>query len=405
MADSRQMLADRIIFGECHKQHSLPNLLTANASEMIAAQDGKRQTAPTAPVVQINDLAKNHGNNVSVTIIHDLTKAPSMGIKDRDGYEEDISEATFEMKIDQYHKSVKVPLMIEAQKVGFNRKKLGRPLLTKYHGQLTDEISLVHFCGARGGYTGTDRILPLASDPRFADIMVNPVKAPTHDRMFYCGSAESIDGTDGAAITAADIFSAADVRKFAENIELMSHPPQPVSMGGTDKSIGTDPMYLGFITPKMWTDYEANSTDFQQMVANASKRTAGFSHPLFKGDCFMKNNILFKKYNKPIGWTAGMSIQVAADQDDAAEHAETVPAGVTVERGFILGGQALAMAYGSVLPGGKGNFLMDGEMYNQNAWWRQWMDWLNGLAKIQFKDSAGRVNDYGCICFDAAVTG
>ena len=61
------------------------------------------------------------------------------------------------------------------------------------------------------------------------------------------------------------------------------------------------------------------------------------------------------------------------------------------------------MAYGSVLPGGKGNFKMDGELFNQKAWWRQWMDWICGLAKIQFKDNAGRLNDYGVCCFDAAI--
>lgn len=81
-----------------------------------------------------------------------------------------------------------------------------------------------------------------------------------------------------------------------------------------------------------------------------------------------------------------------------------MPAGFNVERGIILGGQALAMAYGSVLPGGMGNFKVDGELFNQKAWWRQWMDWISGLAKIQFTDNAGRLNDYGVVCFDAAVS-
>jgi len=405
MADSRQVLADRIVFGECHKQHSLPNLLTADAPSMISAQDGKKQTPPTAPVVQINDLSKTHGNQVGVTIIHDLVQKPSMGITKRDGYEEDISEATFKMRIDQYHHAVKVPLMMEAQKVGYNRKKLGRPLLAKYHGNVNDEIALTMLAGARGTASGSDRILPLASDPDFAEIMVNDVTAPTYDRKFYCGDAGSIDGSDGAAITNADIFTAADTRKFKEKIELMSHPPQPVSLGGSDKSPGTDPMYVAFITPKMWTDYEASSTDFQHYVSNAIKRTSGFNHPLFKGEMFMKDNILFRRYLKPISWKEGESVKVCDSVDDATEVDQVVPAGVNVERGIILGGQALAMAYGNVLPGGMGNFKMDGEVYNQNAWWRQWMDWVLGLAKVRFKDNAGRMNDYGVCAFDAAVSG
>lgn len=395
MADSKQLLADRILFNECFKQNALPNLLTGDAPTMIDAYDGKKQTSPKAPVVMINDLAVNHGNQVSVTIVHDLVEKPSMGIEKRDGYEEDVSTGTFDMRIDQYHKSVKIELMMEQQKVGYNRKKLGRPLLVTYHGKVADELCIYHLCGARGTYAGVDRIIPTDADADYTKIIVNPLTAPTFDRKFYCGSATGI--SSGTAITTADTFSTTDVRTFKEAIELMPHPLQPVSMAGEEA------LYLGFITPKMWSSYEASSTDFQTQVANAKSRVSGWNHPLFQGDMFVKDGILFKKYNKPVGWQEGENIMVAADDDAATESAEAVPAGVTVERGFILGAQALAMAYGSVLPGGKGNFKMDGELYNQNALWRQWIDWVNGLAKIRFADSAGRVNDYGVIAFDAAV--
>lgn len=396
--DSRQKLADRIVFSECHKQHSLPNLLTIKPTTMISAYDGKKQTSAKAPVVQINDLAKNHGNQVSVTIIHDLTEKPSMGIDKRDGYEEDVSEGTFEMKINQYHKAVKVPLMMEQQKVGFNRKKLGRPLLTTYHGFLTDEIAMTHLAGARGTDNSVDRILPLTTDADYDEIMVNPVTAPTFDRKGYAGAATGI--TSGTAIQASDTFDTASVRKFKEQLELMPHPMEKVALGeGLNNG---DPLYVGFITPKMWSDYESAATDFQNQVANALKRTSSWDHPLFKGDMFMKDDILFKKYRKPIHWDAGDTIQVCADDDAATESGEVAP--VPVERGIILGAQALAMAYGSVLPGGMGNFLMDGEFFNQKAWWRQWMDWIMGLAKIRFKDNDGRINDYGVFAFDAAVS-
>lgn len=402
MADSRQVLADRIVFGECQKQDSLPNLLTADAPSMINARDGKKQTPASAPVVQINDLSKTHGNQVNATIIHDLTDAPQIGIEDRDGYEEDVTVSNFGMKIDQVHKAVKVPLMIEQQKVGYNKKKLGRPLLTTYHGKLNDEIAMTHLAGARGTYEASDRILPLAGT-QLNNIMVNPITAPTYDRKFYCGDATGI--SSGTAIVAGDTFGPADTRKFKQNIELMTHPIQPVRLGAGTTSAGTDPMFVSFITPKMWSTFESSATDFQKNIANALTRTKGFNHPLFQGEMFMKDNILFKKYLKPIGWQAGENVKVCANDDAATEADEAVPAGVTVERGIILGGQALAMAYGSVLPGGMGNFKMDGELFQQNAWWRQWMDWIQGLAKIRFEDSDGKMNDYGVCAFDASVTG
>ena len=402
MADSRQVLADRIIFGECQKQDSLPNLLTADAPTMINARDGKKQTPASAPVVQINDLTKTHGNQVNVSIIHDLSGAPQMGIDDRDGYEEDITVGNFEIKINQTHKSVKVPLMIEQQKVGYNKKKLGRPLLTTYKGKLDDELAFTHLAGARGTYESTDRILPLDGAALTA-IAVNPITAPTYNRKFYCGDATGI--SSGTAIVAGDTFGPADTRKFKQNIELMAHPIKPVRLASSTSSAGTDPMFVGFVTPKMWSTFESSSTDFQKNIANALTRTKGFNHPLFQGEMFMKDNILFKKYMQPIGWQVGEGVEVCADDDSATESTEVVPAGVTVERGIILGGQALAMAYGSVLPGGMGNFKMDGELYQQNAWWRQWMDWIQGVAKIRFPDSDGRVEDFGVCAFDASVTG
>jgi len=404
MGDSRQVLADRIIFNDLLRQNSLPNLLTSDAPTMITAQDGKKQTASTAPIVQINDLAKTHGNQVNVSIIHDLSEAPSMGIDEREGHEEDISSGNFEVKIDQYHKSTKVAVMMEQQKVGYNKKKLGRPLLATYHGKLTNEICIAQLAGARGTQTATDRILPLAG-AELNKIMVNPITAPTFDRMIYAGDAGSIDGTTGSAIVAGDTFGPADTRKIKQAIELSPHPIQPCSFAQTADTAGTDPMYVSFITPKMWTTFEANSTEFQKNIANALTRTKGFNHPLFQGEMFMKDNILFKKYGHSIGWEAGETIPVATDSDAATEVGQVVPAGVAVERGIVLGGQALAMAYGSVLPGGKGNFKMDGELYDMNARWRQWMDWIMGLAKIRFEDSAGKTQDYGVMAIDCSVTG
>ena len=402
MANSRQVLADRIVFGECQKQHSLPNLLTADAPTMINARDGKRQTPPTAPVVQINDLTKTHGNQVNVSVIHDLSEAPQVGLEDRDGYEEDITTSNFKMIIDQIHKSVKVDLGIEQQKVGYNKKKLGRPLLTKYHGKFNDECAVAHLAGARGTYMSSDRILPVAGTA-LNKMLVNPLTAPTYDRKFYCGDATGI--SSGTAITATDTFGPADTRKFKQKIELMPHPIQPVRLAAGTSDSGTDPMYIGFVTPKMWSTFEASSTDFQKNIANALTRTKGFNHPLFQGEMFMKDNILFKKYLQPIGWQPAEAISVTGDNDAATESNETVPSGVIVERGIILGGQALALAYGSVLPGGMGNFKMNGEIFQQDSQWRQWMDWIAGLAKIRFEDNEGRMNDYGVCAFDGSVTG
>jgi hypothetical protein len=407
---SRQKISDAVIFGEACKKNALPLLLSHSPKNMLKAYDGKKQTPASAPVVVVNDLAKTHGTTVSVTIIHDTEQMGSTGI-DKRGLEhaENISTASMEITVQQQHKSVKDALMIHQQAVGYDKKKVLRPALAKYHAKFIDEDFLYKICGARGtGLPQTNgRIWPLESDASFNNYAVEALQPPTFLRKGYCGSAKSIDATDGlTAITTADVFKPADVRKFKQDIELMSHPLEPVRMAPSEKSDGTTPMYMGFITPQQWTTFESNATDFEKLVANAIKRTRNFNHPLFEGDFFMKNNILFRKYEKPVRWSEGDTIKVSQNQNNPDPAEQTVPAGVSVERGFILGGQALAMAYASVLPSGtSGNFKYNQKLDDATleAWVIAWIDWVAGCKKVRFPDANGRIEDYGVYAFDSAV--
>lgn len=408
---SRQRISDAVIFGESCKKNALPLLLTHSPKNMLKAHDGKKQTPATAPVVIVNDLAKAHGTSVSVTIVHDVEEMGGTGIEKR-GLEhaENISTASMNIQIQQQHKAVKDSLMIHQQAVGYDKKKVLRPACAKYHAKFIDEDFLYKICGARGtGLPQTNgRIWPLDTDSSFNEYAVEALQPPTFKRKGYSGSARSIDASDGlTAITAADVFKPADIRRFKQDIELMSHPLEPVRMAPTEGSDdGTTPMYMGFITPQQWTTFETNAPDFEKMVSNALKRTKNFNHPLFEGDYFMKNNILFRKYEKPVRWSAGDTIHVSQDQNAPAPAAQTVPAGVNVERGFILGGQALAMAYGSILPDGtSGNFKYKQKLDESTleAWVIAWIDWAAGCKKVRFPDANGRIEDYGVYVFDSAV--
>lgn len=410
LVSSKQQVSDAVIFGEANKKNALPLLLSHSPKNMLRAYDGKKQTSASAPVVIVNDLAKTHGTSVSVTIIHDTERMGSTGVEKR-GLEhaENISTASMNIHIQQQHKSVKDALMIHQQAVGYDKKKVLRPACSKYHAKFIDEDFLYKICGARGtGLPQTNgRIWPLESDSSFIEYAVEALEPPTFLRKGYSGSAKSIDGADGlTAITASDVFKPGDIRKFKQDIELMSHPLEPVRMAPTKESDGTTAMYMGFITPQQWTTFESNAPNFDGLVSNALKRTKNFNHPLFEGEFFMKNNILFRKYEKPVRWSAGDTINVSQDQNLPAPAAQTVPDGVNVERGFILGGQALAMAYGSVLPSGtSGNFEYNQKLDESTlgAWIVAWIDWVAGSKKVRFPDMNGRIEDYGVYAFDSAV--
>lgn len=413
---STQVLADRIIFQGVERQRSLPMLLTANPENIFNGHDGKRQTIPEAPVVMVNDLAAGsglasaHGTKVSMTLIHELTEVGGTEIKDRGlEYAEQATDAKMEIEIANHHKSTKQSLKDYQQAVGYDRTKLLRPLLERYHAKITEEHFLYKIMGARGTrYEKGVHLLPV-SGQKLTDELVTPLRPPTFRSKMYAGNAKSIDASDGlTAITANDVLKYSDIGRVREAIDMRSQPMQPIKLDSSDKWQNSDPFWVWYITPKQWTTLQASMlTDgYNQLVANALARTNGFNHPLFMGEMLFAEGILIKKYFKPVGWSAGQSIPVSQDQNLPDPQAQVVPSGVIVERSFLLGGKALGFAYGNAVKNGwKGNFdysEKDDEA-TLGAWRIAWMDAMYNLEKITFASETGRVEDRGVHVIDTAV--
>jgi N4-gp56 family major capsid protein len=385
------------LFTEANRSKSFANLLTDSAPKDIQPDGASKQTSFKAPVVRVTDLEKTPGDEVSVTIFHNISGRPTMGDKKLVGRLDNLSQTDFGLKIQQGRHGVDAGGKMSQQRTKHNLRKVARTLLTgSYYNRLQDQIMTFHLAGARGSYVAPDIIVPLEDDPEFREIMVNDILPPTYDRHFFGGDATSLDTLDSA-----DQFSMGVVDNIVLMLAEMAAPMTPVKFS-SDEMADDDPFFVLNVTPRQWNDFYTSSTgkDWQTMMAAAMNRSKGFNHPLFKGQCAMWRNVLVRQMGgAPVRFNTGDLVTVSNNDNVASTKQVTV--GTTVDRAILLGGQAIALAYGSQ---NGSTFGYHEEKSDHDNATEISISWVNGLKKIRFADRAGRINDLGVMVVDTAVT-
>ncbi|EZJ22508.1 hypothetical protein AD23_5540 [Escherichia coli 2-005-03_S4_C3] len=184
------------LFTAANRNRSMVNILTEQQDAPKAVSPDKKSTKQTsagAPVVRITDLNKQAGDEVTFSIMHKLSKRPTMGDERVEGRGEDLSHADFSLKINQGRHLVDAGGRMSQQRTKFNLASSARTLLGTYFNDLQDQCAIVHLAGARGDFVADDTILPTADHPEFKKIMINDVLPPTHDRHFFGGDATSFE--------------------------------------------------------------------------------------------------------------------------------------------------------------------------------------------------------------------
>jgi N4-gp56 family major capsid protein len=386
------------LFTASQRNRSFVNMMTEEAPKAATAdKKGERQTSPHAPIVRISDLSKTAGDTVDMQIVHGLSKLPTMGDRKIAGRGESLDFTSFELSINQGRHQVDAGGKMSQQRTVHDLRKTSRTLLGPYFNNLQDQTATFHLAGARGDFYQDDMIIPLASHEEFSEIMVNDVMPPSYDRHFFGGDATSFESIDQA-----DVFSLETVDNLSLYIEEMAHPIQPVRFSG-DEMAGDEPFYVLNVTPRQWADWKATSSykDWQSLMANALNRSRNFKHPVFSGECAMSGNILVRKYKgAPVRFNAGSTVSVSNNDNAATVSNKT--AGTTIDRAILLGGQALASAWGKTQNGNQ--FSIHEEDTDAGNRKEITIAWMNGLKKIRFTDKLGRVNDHGVIALDTAVS-
>ena len=386
------------LFTHTRRQNSFVNMLTG-AAPQSAKKDknkGKNQTEKGAPIVMINDLASQAGDTVEMDLFHNLSGLPTMGDRKLEGRGEGLSKTVFELSIDQGRKSVDSGGKMSQKRTKHNLLSTAKVLLGNYYNDLADEIAMYHLAGARGSFTGDDIIVPLDDHEEFSEIMVNEVQAPTYDNHLFGGDATTFEAIDGA-----DILTIDKIDDLALILEERANPIKHISFEA-DQMANESPFYLLFVTPRQWRDLRASATDkkIAELQATAMQRGRGFSHVIFKGDVLMWRNILIRQYRKPVRFYAGDTVNVSNNDKLATVSQKT--AQVNIDRAILLGGQAMGNAYGGSSSGAQFSMVTEPTDFGNGR--ETAIIWMNGCKKVRFKSKSGRMNDYGCMVLDTAVS-
>lgn len=387
------------LFTEANRPRSMVNILTdlqAAPKSVRADRPGTKQSSFLAPVVRITDLDKNPGDEVDMQIMYKLNKMPTMGDQKLAGRAEDLNMGSFGIRIEQGRHLVDAGGRMSQKRTKHNLRDAARTLLGTYFHDLQDQSAIIHLAGSRGDYMDDDVIIPLADHHEFKELMINPVMPPTYDRHFFGGDATSFEGIDSA-----DIITMHTVDNLSLFISEMAHPIQPVRMTG-DELMNEDPYYVLYLTPRQWNDFysSAGAKDWQAMASRVTSRSRGFSSPLFRGECVMHRNILVRQYaGMPVRFYQGSQVQVSKNDNQAS--VTTVEAKTNIDRAILLGGQALANAFGAK---DGGHFNYHEERVDHGNGLEISISWIRGLKKIRFAGKNGRMNDNGVMVVDSATT-
>jgi N4-gp56 family major capsid protein len=372
----------------------------------------RKQTTQHMPIVRCQDLGKGKGDEVEFHLLNPVGAKPIMGSKVAEGRGVGMSYSEARLRVNQARFPVDLGNVMTSIRSPYDFRKLGRPVAQSLMDRYVDHSILVHLAGARGSHNNIEWGVPTEADPDFAEIMVNPVKAPTKNRHYIA------DGTNGIqpfAVNAGEIDLATTdllnlnvvdgIRTVMEQISL---PPPPVIFEG-DKAATDSPLRVLLVSPAQYSKFATDSS-FRQFQASAMARASqAGGHPLFMGDAGLWNGILIVKMPKPIRFYAGDTIKYCADTATEVESSCVVPAGFgttfAVDRAILLGGQALAEALAasekSSLP-----FFWSEKDLDHGDKVELLLGTIRGLSKIRFEIDHGdtkQMTDYGVVAIDTAV--
>lgn len=328
-------------------------------SEDDAMRKLRQQTTTEMPVVRVDELSKGPGTVVQVDCAHVVKLRAVMGDKNAEGLGAALKYSTVDVNIDMATLPVSAGGKMTQQRTPHSMRKNALQQLKGGLPRFRWQRSLCHMAGARGEQDGSDWVLPLASDPEYAEMMVNAVKAPTYNRHFVCDGTGLIQGgAQLASVDTTDKMLLAHIDELAALWDEMGTKMAPIQIPG-DEAAGDDPIKgLLLVDPLVWdaiiTDNTANNNirTFQTNAVERASYGAMNKHPLFAGRPLLWNGILVRKMNFGIRFSASAAVPhiTAANKLTATETNVTVAAGLStthqVARSLFLGAQALALASG-----------------------------------------------------------
>src|SRR5690242_10411031 len=241
------------LFANTLKATTAMDNLIGNVDPTSAMEKVAGQSAPGMPIVRIDNLMKSPGDTVSLDLVDTISGEPLMGDVNREGRGSALSFSSMDIKIDLSSKVVDAGGSMSQQRTKWQLREIALAQLSGYFPRLAAQTTLVHLAGARGSQTGTDWTIPLQSASSFANVMVNPVKAPTFNRHFVVnGAGLTAGGQQLASIASTDALKLVHLDLLRKKLDDMDQPLQPVKIDG-DKAAQTSKLWVFLATPNQYS--------------------------------------------------------------------------------------------------------------------------------------------------------
>lgn len=402
------------LFAASMQRQTTLNRLTGKLPQQADAEAVlRRQSGNELPIVRCQDLSKTAGDEVTFDLINPIGGKPIMGERYAEGKGDRMDFSQDSLRINQTRKPINAGGKMTQQRTPHQLRSLAQALGHNYMSRLEDQLSIVHLAGARGFANDVEWAVPLASDPDFSDICINTVKAPTRNRHFMStGTGMESIAASGNEITIAttDLMNIDVIDALRTKLDSMPLPPPPVRFEG-DQMSQDAPMRVLLCSSEQYTAI-VRSTNFRTLQANAMSRASmAKQNPLFMGEAGLWNGILIVKMPKPIRFFAGNSLRWCPSTTANTETAtDLVPAafgtGFAVDRALLLGGQALAQAYGKFRQS-QGSYFFSEKELDHGDKLEILLGMIAGTSKIQFLIDHGgtqkEFTDFGVMAIDTAV--
>lgn len=315
------MAATRIPFGSklAAKRWSAAILAKAKMESAWAPLIGEGDTANT-PVVEVEDLKSEKGDTVTVHLAVPIGGAPVTGDDRLEGTESDLALFTDEVFLDLASKSVDCGGLMTKKRTVVDLRMYGKDQLGDYFAGIHDELLFMYAAGGRG--VNPDFRWPLG----FTGFAGNPFDAPDANHIIYGGAA-----TSKATLVAGDEMDLALIEKARTRVHTLggnaSDIPEirPIKIGG--KPVFVCMMHEWQMHKLRVTAGEGKWLDLQKHLATAN----GEKNAIFTGAEAMHAGIVLRSHKNVVyfnDYGAGANVQAA--------------------RAYVMGRQALAVAYGDV---------------------------------------------------------
>ena len=319
----------------------------------------KQQTTSEMPIVRVDELSKGPGDVVQVDCAHVVKLRPVMGDRNAEGMGASLKYSSKDITLDMATLPVSAGGKMTQKRTAHSMRLNALAQLKRGIPAFRWQRCLSMLAGTRGKQDGTDWILPLASDPEFAEMMVNIIRAPSYNRHWVVnGTTLTQGGAQLASIATTDTLRLSHIDELAAIWDEMTIKMAPIQIPG-DPAAGDDPIKgILLVDPLVWdtvfTDTTAgnNIRTFETNAIQRAKYGELNRHPLFAGSPILWNGILMRKMQYAIRHDASDAVAhvTVGNRLTGTETNVTVAAGLStthqMARSVFLSAQALAVVSG-----------------------------------------------------------